>query len=46
VQSAEGKVLGSVGAPDLGVAYFVEFDLTPREAALVVERNLAAMAAG
>jgi hypothetical protein len=38
-------VLGSVGAPDLGVLYFIEFDLTAREATLVVERNVAEVAA-
>jgi hypothetical protein len=42
---AMGTVLGSVGAPDLGVTYFVEFDLTPRESTLIVEANLAAIPA-
>jgi hypothetical protein len=42
---AMGTVLGSVGAPDLGVVYFVEFDLTPHEAVLVVESNIAAIPA-
>jgi hypothetical protein len=42
---AMGTVLGSVGAPDLGVAYFVEFDASPRQAILVVEGNLVAIPA-
>jgi hypothetical protein len=41
-----GTVLGSVGTPKLGVAYFVEFDAKPREAELIVEGKIAAIAAG
>jgi hypothetical protein len=42
---AMGTVLGSLGAPELGVAYFVEFDDRPRHAALIVERKIAAIPA-
>jgi hypothetical protein len=40
-----GTVLGSVGAPDLGVLYFIQFDASPRQAELIVEGNLAAIPA-
>jgi hypothetical protein len=42
---AMGTVLGSVGAPDLGVLYFIQFDASPRQAELIVEGNLAAIPA-
>jgi hypothetical protein len=37
--------LGPVGAPKLGVAYFIEFDSTPKEATLTVERGVTAVPA-
>lgn len=40
---SSGTVLGSIGAPSLGVSYFVEFDSTPRQASLVAERKIAAL---
>ncbi len=42
---ATGTVLGSVGVPDLGVAYFIEFDATPQQATFVAEGKIAAIAA-
>lgn len=38
---ATGTVLGSVGAPAVGVAYYVAFDSSPREATLIVEGKVA-----
>jgi hypothetical protein len=42
---APGTVVGSVGAPSVGVAYFVEFDSRPKQATLIVEGKVAAIAA-
>lgn len=38
-----GTVLGSVGHPDLGAGYFVEWDNRPRHAVFVVEFKIAAL---
>ncbi len=35
-----GTVLGSVGHPEIGVAYFVEFDASPRRAILVTSGKI------
>jgi len=39
---AQGTVLGSIGAPVIGVAYFVEWDDMPKLPSLVVEAKLEA----
>lgn len=40
---ARATVLGSIYAPGLGCAYFVEWDATPRVAVLVVEGKISAV---
>lgn len=37
---ALGTVLGSIGAPDVGVAYFVEWDDMPTRAVLIRENGI------
>ena len=37
---AVGTVLGSIGHPEVGVAYFVEFDASPRRAIMVTSGRL------
>jgi len=40
---ATGRVLGSLGHPQIGVAYFVEWDDMPRHAVAVVAWKIASM---
>lgn len=37
---AVATVLGSMGHPDVGVAYFVEFDMRPGHAVMIVEKKI------
>lgn len=37
---ALGRVLGSVGHPTIGAAYFVEWDASPRHALFVAEKKI------
>jgi hypothetical protein len=37
---ALGTILGSLGHPDLGIAYFIEWDAIPRMAVVVVAKKV------
>lgn len=39
----EGTVLGSLGFPDIGVGYFVEWDNRPRVAVFVISKKIGAV---